>query len=338
MGNGTDYTPQQVIDARYQEAVNRNDTSWFEVRKITVAFESNFDEFAARTAFELRTRLYYRHDGGKNARGLVRATGDLAAIHKILVTAAPPTAKGSPIHLNAILGRRQDPVATKQWVMVIRFNDSEDFKFIDGKPIVLTADTTSTAKKLMDTVIHHAIMDCPNLPGERGKRICEMARIAEKVGYPANWNLWYYERSLVDEYVDFQRTGNARRREMTLATGGKPPFDGDVAYPPGSWRMYPFRQAAIECAKQPDQNGDNCKAIVHNTLVHAEDEMLRTFSDIYKLTSKAEVADSLGFMGSMWSSDKMSLFGPLAGDFLKSLNDLLNTPDTLYSVYIKYPK
>ena len=107
-----------------------------------------------------------------------------------------------------------------------------------------------------------------------------MVAIAERVKYPRNWDLWYYERSLVVEYVDYHRTGNARRKEMTQATGGKLPFDGQVAYPPGSWRMFPFRQAAIECA---GNDADTCKKKVHNILVHAEDEMLRTFDDISKL-------------------------------------------------------
>src|SRR5579862_524411 len=331
--SNTDYTPQQVIEARYQQAVNRGDNQYVEVIKITVAFDPNFDEFAARTAYELRTRLYYRHDGGKNARGLVRATGDLAVIHKLFATVTPPLGKGTPIHLNAILGRRQDPQANMRWVMVIRFNNSEDF--VEGEEIVVTANRASVAEKMMKTVIHH-IMNDPKLPGERGKRIREMATIADKLGYPKNWDdLWFYERGAVVEYVDYQRTGDKRRQEMTRGTQGNLPFDGDIPLSGGSWRVYPFRQAATECARFGNQNADDCQGRVHNIMRHAEDEMLRTFEDVNRIVQK------VGFLNGMdphlTTDHSLDIFGPLAAAFIKHLVKLSNTPDTLYSTYIKFP-
>lgn len=315
--HGTDYTPRQIIDARYTQAVQRHDQSTWTVYPITANYNSNFDEFAASVAYALRDKLYYRRDGGKNARGLVRATGDLQVIHSLYRTGTPPPANGTPIQLNAIFGRRQDPRANMRWVMVIRFNDSHGRGFVDvDVPDVIVADPHELQRKTMAIVLTQARSDCQNLPGNRGKRICEMVSIAERLNYPRNWDLWYYERSLVDEYVNW-RTGNARRREMTQNTGGRLPFDGQVASPPGDWRIYPFRQAAISCSRQ----GADCKAIVHNTLVHAEDEMQRTFEDINK----------------MFSIDSAAVFGPLVDDFRKHLVSLIQTPDSLYSAFGKYP-
>src|SRR5215471_16929749 len=46
-----------------------------------VNYNSDFNEFAASVAFALRTMIVYRTDGGRFARGLVRASGDLQNIH-----------------------------------------------------------------------------------------------------------------------------------------------------------------------------------------------------------------------------------------------------------------
>ena len=316
----TDYTPTKVIDARYTQAVKRNDHVLYAVYPITVKFDSNFDEFAARVAYALRDKLYYRHDGGRNARGLVRATGDLQVIHHLYLTNTPRTPNGTAIELNAILGRRQDPNASMRWVMVIRFNDSKGWGFVDFDPdSPLVIDPTETQRKAMAMALLHGSPACQDVPGFAGKRICEMVNIAERVKYPDNWNLWYYERSVVDDYVNW-RTGNARRREMTRATGGKVPFDGEAGYPHGNWRIYPFREAATNAFQQKDF--DSRKAAVLQTLGRAEDEMRRTFVDILK----------------MFSIDAASLFGPLVEEFRKHLINLQDTANSLYSVFKKYPK
>src|SRR5258707_7378118 len=92
------------------EAVYRHDTPWIEVCPIVVKFDSNFDEFAARVAYELRGKILYRTDGGRNARGLVRATGDLKTLHNLYLDAVPkltgkPIRNGTPIRLNALLAK-----------------------------------------------------------------------------------------------------------------------------------------------------------------------------------------------------------------------------------------
>lgn len=315
-----DYTPTSVIDARYTQAVKRHDHVLYAVYPITVKFDSNFDEFAARVAYALRDKLYYRHDGGKNARGLVRASGDLQVIHHLYLTNTPRTPNGTPIELNAILGRRRDPRAPMRWVMVIRFNDSKGWGFFDFDPdSPIVVNPTETQQKAMASALLNASLACQDVPGFPGKRICEMVNIAERLKYPANWNLWYYERLAVDDYVTW-RTGNARRRDMTRATGGKVPFDGDAGYPHGNWRIYPFREAAINAFQQKDF--DSRKAAVMQILVHAEDEMRRTFVDILK----------------MFSIDSAALFGPLVEEFRKHLASLQDTPNSLYSVFKKYPK
>jgi peptidoglycan hydrolase-like protein with peptidoglycan-binding domain len=313
----TDYTSQQVIDARYQEAVHRGDRILNDVRPITVKYDSNFDQFAAAVAYALRDQLYYRHDGGKNARGLVRATGDLKTIHSLYASFQHP-ANGTPIQLNAILQRRQDPQPDKRWVMAIRFNDSHGWGFVDVKePENIVVNPDDLKRKAMDSVLKAARLDCPNLPGNRGKRICEMVSIAERLKYPKNWDLWYYERSIVDEYIDSMRTGPARRAEMTKSTGGKVPFDGPATIWGAEWRIYPFRDAAIRCSQ-----GGDCKAITHNILVHSEDEINRTYADMTSLFHKV---------------DSAAWFGPLVETFRQHLVSLQNNPDTLYYPFVKYP-
>jgi peptidoglycan hydrolase-like protein with peptidoglycan-binding domain len=316
----TDYTPTPVIDARYMQAVKRGDKANYRVYPIVVPFERDFDRFAARVAYALRDKLYYRHDGGKNARGLVRATGDLKVIHSLYSTGTPPPAIGTPIELNAIFGRRQDPRAPMRWVMVIRFNDSKGWGFVDVKdPDVIVADPASLPRKQMDTMLTQARLDCQALQtqGNRGKRICEMVNIAGRLKYPKNWNLWYYNRALVNSYVDWH-TRNARRKEMTRTTGGKLPFDGEGSLALGEWRIYPFREAAIRCAGQSDAS---CRASIHNALVRAEDEMGRTFADMVQ----------------KFSVDSAGLFGPLVEEFRQHLVNLQRAQDSLYLAFGKYP-
>ena len=85
----TDYTSQQVIDARYQEAVHRGDRILNDVRPITVKYDSNFQSISSCRKSPMRFAISSTifHDGGKNARGLVRATGDLRD-HSTLCTPA----------------------------------------------------------------------------------------------------------------------------------------------------------------------------------------------------------------------------------------------------------
>ena len=85
----------------------------------TVKFSSNFDVFAANVAFKLRSLIIYRTDGGRYARGLVRAPGDLQKIHAALLRKS--TSDGDPITLVARVYRRQDPVPSNRFVLSIRF-------------------------------------------------------------------------------------------------------------------------------------------------------------------------------------------------------------------------
>src|SRR5688572_20087366 len=135
MNDRTDFTDIAVIDQRRQEAFERGDKRWVSRHRIEAEFDTDFDVFAANVAHELRTYLYYRTDNGKNARGLVRATGDLKVIHEILRTATPRKPNGTAIRLTAILERRRDPDANMRWVMAIRFNDSDDVRFVDEDPV-----------------------------------------------------------------------------------------------------------------------------------------------------------------------------------------------------------
>jgi hypothetical protein len=62
--------------------------------------------------------------------------------------------------------------------------------------IVASPDVTDNSNKhFTEMVLHHAIVlfgDKHKFPGDRGDRIRRWLEIADRLGYPRNWNIWYY--------------------------------------------------------------------------------------------------------------------------------------------------
>jgi hypothetical protein len=305
----------------------------------TVKFDSNFDEFAARTAYALRFMIVYRTDGGKFARGLVRASGDLQNTHHDLLQGSVPN--GAPIRLIARLYRRKDPVAANRWVMSIQFAiPDKDMIRGDNETIVASPEGTDRSQeKMMQQMIHYGTLwfRSHQQLNDRTRRILYMLEIADRLGYPNNWNMWYYSRPAVYQYIRWEAKEPDRRR-MSQATNGKFPFDGDTGGPqPVNWKIYPFREAAKRCNPQ-DVN--SCQTQVVNELIHTEDEIRRTYSEIDK--QMARVAPANGSIGSkellnlrLKGRSDASGLGPLAAEFLQHLDDLTNNQNTLYSVYLR---
>jgi hypothetical protein len=329
MNGRTDFTDVKIIDQRYREAVRRGDKKWVSVHRIKPKFDADFNIFAANVAHELRAYLYYRTDNGKNARGLVRASGDLEIIHKILLTATPRTPNGKVIQLNAILERRQDPQANMRWVMAIRFNDSDDVRFVDEDPVVHESDVSSTQQKMMAQYLGHAQVVAAKMPGKAGERIRKLLSIADRLGYPRNWNLFIYNSALVFDFMnwrikqpDEETNPNSRRRQMTATTGGRTPFGGRWAGM--DWRIYPFRELALRCAKH--DSIDECDAAMHNALNDADKEMEKTFQGIQKRMSDATSAPNS--LSPLDIPEKN--VGPMGFRFYKHFQALTKDKDSLY--------
>jgi hypothetical protein len=342
MGNpayGTDYTAREVYVEHLKEAARRHDVlrfQWVDINN--VPFDTDFTAFAASVAYAIRGLVIYRSDGGNYARGLVRASGELDGIHKAYMALQSRPHRGDPIRLRAALVRRKDPDPTKRWMLGIKFI-APDFEF--GDEVVVTVDpslATQGWKNLTEQMLQHARAWIETQRGDRATRVTNMLTIADRLGYPKNWDMFYYARPAVGLYVKWEsaqpnedRLGaTSKRGKMTMATGGKVPFDGDTGFPEHiTWRIYPFRDAAKLCmGKDPD----GCAAIVSQQLRHHEEDMLATFKDIDAAINRVfSVPTSLNPF-SMTGKSAASL-GPLALAFLQHLDKLTRDKDSLYSVY-----
>jgi hypothetical protein len=342
MGNGAysaDYTAREVYVKHLKEAARRHDVlryQWVGINN--VPFDSNFNTFAGSVAYAIRALVIYRSDGGYYARGLVRASGELEGIHKAYMALQSRPRNGDPIRLAAALARRKDQDPTKRWMMGIKFR-APDFEF--GDEIAVTVDPSVVNqgwKNVTEHMLEHAHSWIRSQHGDRASRVVGMLNIADRLGYPKNWDMFYYARPAVGLYVkwesaqpDEDRMGpRSKRGKMTTATGGKVPFDGDTGFPVHiTWRIYPFRDAAKLCmGKDPD----GCAATVSQQLKHHEEEMLATFRDIdAEINRVFSVPTSLNPF-SMTGKSAASL-GPLALAFLQHLEGLAKSQDSLYSVY-----
>ena len=325
--SGTNYTSLEVFKKREKRSIQHGDKYMSAPIPLKISFDSNFDEFVAKVAYALRHKIVYRTDGGKFARGLIRSSGELKIIHDYYIGSTPPE-NGGTINLTAIMLRRKDPSVHERWVMIIYFN-APDILDEEKEDIVASqALTDYSIKNWVDRIIDEGIFAVQSLPQSNihTNRISCMLKIAERMGYPRNENLWYYNRDAVIEYVQW-RTTDARRKSMTQATYGLSPFKGDI-YPHGEWRIYPFKAIANKCW---GNNPDDCRAKIVNELISAEDYIMRTFQDINKELNKAAVFNVIDF--SLFTPAQLKLLGAQVNDFLKHLYKLQNDRDHLYSCF-----
>jgi hypothetical protein len=339
MSNGqrTDYLPPELYAAHANWA-RFHGTGFFSqiLSPLMVSFNSNFDIFAANTAFAIRHYVVYRSDGGQFARGLVRDSGNLLKIWHELKRVNTP--EGMQIKLVAMLWRRKDVDPTRRWSMTIEFRISSTRADVDdGDQIVVPANVISNAQQAaIEKVIHDGIMitQRPIFKGNRGHRIRGMLKIADGLGYPNNWNLWYYSRRAVYLYVLWNTTEPQRKR-MSAATLGKFPFDGDNGPPEHvPWRIYPFQNAVRKC--NPHASADDCGAIIARELVNVEDEILREIAEINSEMQRANQASGQAGWQQLTSltSTASSGTGPTVDAFIKHLVGLMRDHQTLYSVYL----
>lgn len=341
MGNPAyknDYTARQVYQAHIEEAKRRHDQRSSQWIGINIPFDPDFDAFADSVAYAIRGLVLYRTDGGRYARGLVRASGELLGIHQAYMALDSKPAKGTPIRLAARLDRRKVADPTGRWMLWIKFI-APDFEF--GDDIVVTASPSLVDqgwKSVTERMLHYARSWINTQRGDRAQRIVGMLNIADRLGYPKNWNLFYYARRPVYLYIRWesaqpneQNMGvKSKRGKMTLKTNGQLPFDGNTGSPEYlDWRIYPIRDAAKLCS---GKGADGCTAVASQQLKHHEEEMLATFRDIdgeiNRVFSVPTSLDPFSFKGK-----SAATLGPLALAFLQHLDSLTKDRDSFYSVY-----
>jgi hypothetical protein len=165
-------------------------------------------------------------------------------------------------------------------------------------------------------------------------------------GYPSLLNLWYYDRRAVFLYVqlkvnlnDLSTDRQLEQKNMTLATSGALPFDGDTGAPEHlPWRHYLFREILAKCR---GKDSDAIYTITGNELIHAEDEILRTIAEVqHEIQRSAQMQNvqapmSLGPKTTLTTTDSAALGGPAVA-FIKHFRSLLNDPQSLYNTYTRY--
>ncbi len=319
----TDYTDKSALRTRAWQAIARGDKYVRSMGVVTVDFHPDFSDFAARVADQLRRKIVYRSDGGRIARGLVRASGDLEQIHQSLKKEG--LENGDPVALEAHLFRRRAAVAQDRWVMSIRFQstvstyDEDNGNEIVSNPIDLSKRLCTAT----DKVIGAAAMVAADISGEQGKRIRRMLEIADRAACQRAAQLWYYNRPIAFEYFTW-RTSDARRKEMTAKTAGRMPFDGYVLGR-GEWRLFPFKSLAQKYGAHSGIRDSELKSI----LLDIDFAIFMTFGDIEaELARNGPALDELNKLKGGGSS----LYG-LAHPFLKHLIQLQKSPDHLYSAY-----
>lgn len=310
----TDHTPLSILRKRDNAAMDRRDQYVASTGTITVKYAQNFDDFAANVAHSLRHWVVYRTDGGRFARALVRKSGSLEELHKYW--GANNITPGSTVELVATLYRRQDPLAFNRWVMEIFF-DKPRPAVIDAEAdiVVVTRDRIEKLRSTaMDQVLGIAVTLAEKIPGEEGKRIRKLVKIADRLGSQAAMNLWYYNYNPMRVYI-FHSTSK-QKKEMTEKTNGKMPFDGYAPYASEDWRTYPFREMANK-----NGLGDLVKLsdAVMRGLLEYDRRMLVGMNKINSQLSQIRMGG-----GSVYKD---------AWPFVEHLQKLLESPDHLYYAY-----
>jgi len=301
-----------------------------EVFVIYPEFDLDFDKFAASVAYQLRHQIVYRSDGGVFARGLVRATGDLAILHKEMRDAKIPV--NQKVSMAAAMYRRKHSDPTSRYMMSVRFGR---VAITEHESIEVNASAQVTAQS--DANLGGRILDWaeqagsePSWDSERKKRIADWAKIARLLGYPRYLELWHYNRSIVAKFVQVQFEN--QREQMT---GGRPaPYDG--SWGTENWRVYPFKLIMAECKRKT--NVDDCYAHAANQLKQSEGNVLAMINDVYKAMIKYGSAHSQDFRpGSVpGSADaKYRDLAPFLNDLKKQLNDINSLMQT-YTQYTQY--
>lgn len=293
---------------------------------INPAYSKNFEIFAANVAHELRHYIVYRSDGGKFARGLVRATMDLQNMHQDMV--GMDYVEGVKVRMGAALYRRQNDDPKKRYMMSVQFAHlivTGEAEQLEARPEIVAKSDEALAERILDWMEDAG--DEPKWKGERKQRIADWAKIARKLGYPKMMDLWHYNRGMVAKFVQVQF--EHKRKQMTA--GKPPPYDGYWGAEP--WRVYPLKLIMAACKKVT--NIDDCYPLVANQLELSERDILAMINDVWKAMQKYGSAHSQDFWPDAVTGSAEAKFRDLA-PFLVDLRKQLNDVQSLMGPYTKY--
>jgi hypothetical protein len=344
MGNGSrvDYMPSEEFKRREQEYKRLGVHPVGHTIHLLVPFDSNYDMFVANVAYQLRHYIVYRSDGGRFARGLVRASDEIQDIHKEFQRAGSLRPNGSKVRLDARLFRRDRAAPELRWAMFIIF-DTPDI--VDNDPIDITASPEVTRKSednylrdILDKakfVVGNPAWNPPNKWGsDRVRRMRDWLDLADRMGVPNYLNLWCYSDIAIHIYLQNRPPRMLLRKEMTAATNGRFPFDGDIGFPDHQpWRIYPFKLAAQECRHISDPDERTVK--IGEQMRRAEKSISVQIHELNQAVQTTSARTSLDPLQS-WHGSNADATGADIAAFLKHFRTLLTDHNTLYATYMKY--
>jgi hypothetical protein len=344
MGNGSrvDFMPSEEFKRREQEYKRLGIHPVGQTLHLSVPFDPGYDRFVANVAYELRHYIVYRSDGGFFARGLVRAADEIQSIHKKFRQAGSSRPTGSRVRLDAQLFRRDRAAPELRWAMYIIF-DTPDI--VDGDPIEIAASPEITQRSennylrdILDKakfVIGNPAWNPPNKWGsDRVRRMRDWVELADRMGVPNYLNLWCYHDRAIHLYLLPRDTRILSRQEMTAATNGRFPFDGNTGLPEYvPWRIYPFKLAAEECRHISDPDERTVK--IGEQMRRAEKSISVQITELNQRVQTMGNAANLNPWQS-WHGSSADATGADVSAFLKHFLTLLKDPKTLYAPYMKY--
>lgn len=228
--NPTSYASRAEIAKRVARADREGYEPMLELGSLAVEFSTNFDTFAARVAHGLRTRMIYRTDNGRLARGMVRYSGDLQAIHARNLRRNRAD-RMDTIVLDVTFVRRRSNIPTERAVFGIRF--AENLTTFDTTPVDPSPETRKKNRKARaEAFLAKAIIVSMDM-GCKGDRVRAMLEYAVKIGYPRNEKLWFYDPRTVYEYVH-----NLSDKERAQMPSAVPQAKGAYGLP---LQVYPFK-------------------------------------------------------------------------------------------------
>jgi len=224
-----DYKSRSDLQKRVERIQRRGAKEACELGTLTVEFHKDFDVFTARVAHALRRRLYYRSDNGVFARGLVRYTGELQAIHRRNLR-RQGSLQLATLVLDVTMLRIRSKVAEERWVVGIHFTENlKDFTY-EGQVVRPSARVVAdTNRRKAEGFIERALAAADSLGGKSGNRIRRWLNFAASLEYPASWNLWYYNEHFTFLYSDASDEWRERVRRQAIRVfpfKGKYPFSG----------------------------------------------------------------------------------------------------------------
>ena len=164
------------------------------------------------------------------------------------------------------------------------------------------------------------------MSGHNGARIKKLVQVIVRVGHPACLKLWYYNDMNITTYADIKTTG-ATLRDMTKATRGAFPFDGEsglysqsgpVERHRGRWQIHPVEELFADFCG-PSSSWE--VGALESALEEIDSYMYKGWHTL------SDVADRTGAFGGG------SAYSPLVWDFINHVRLLAKDKNHLYYAF-----